>query len=192
MPLRQTIPAPVLYVEKGLRFCSLAVEKLCDVTIVLLGSVVLLTMGLSIITRYIDFFKPFLWTDEVARYAMIWCAFLAASSAFKKGQFLKFDLLVNALPPKAAWYLDIISDVFVLVFIWVFLSSGIQTLPITFLQKSSALRLPMFYPYMALIVGTGFMALHLIYNLFCKCRFTLWGGEAVIPAAKLPEAQEGI
>ena len=67
--------------EKYLGLLSAAAEKLCDIACVILGFVVLGCMVLAIVTRYIDGLTPFLWTDELARYSMIWCAFLAASSA---------------------------------------------------------------------------------------------------------------
>ncbi len=171
------VPSSVQALEKALGIVSLAVEKLCDAACVVLGFVVLGCMVLAITTRYIDGLTPFLWTDELARYAMIWCAFLAASSALKKGQFLRFDLFVKALPERFTRTATLVSDVLMLVFSGFFLSYGYAITPITFLQKSSAMQLPMFYPYLALMVGIAFMVVHIIFHLVCECRFILWGGD---------------
>ena len=171
------VPSAVRILEKTLAGISAALEKLCDVACIILGFVVLGCMVLAITTRYIDGLTPFLWTDELARYAMIWCAFLAASSALKKGQFLRFDLFVKALPERFIRPAALVSDVLMLIFIFFFLSYGYAITPITFLQKSSAMQLPMFYPYLALMTGTAFMAVHILLHLICECRFLLWGGD---------------
>lgn len=171
------VPPAVRLLEKGLGLVSLALEKICDVACVVLGFLVLGCMVLAITTRYIDGFTPFLWTDELARYAMIWCAFLAASSALKKGQFLRFDLFIKALPERFIRVTAVLSDVLMLIFCCCFLSYGQAIMPITFLQKSSAMQLPMFYPYLALFTGITFMSIHIIFHLVCECRFILCGGD---------------
>lgn len=183
------VPSAVQMLEKGLGAVSLAAEKLCDFACVILGFVVLGCMVLAIATRYIDGLTPFLWTDELARYAMIWCAFLAASSALKKGQFLRFDLFVKALPERFTRTAALVSDVLMLIFSFFFLSYGYAITPITFLQKSSAMQLPMFYPYLALMVGIVFMVIHIIFHMVCECRFLFWGGDDPdIPSAENEEA----
>lgn len=170
-------PLPMRLLEKYLGLLSAAAEKLCDIACVILGFVVLGCMVLAIVTRYIDGLTPFLWTDELARYSMIWCAFLAASSALKKGQFLRFDLFVNALPERFIRAATLVSDILILIFCFCLLKYGYAVIPISFLQKSSALQLPMFYPYLAIIIGTLFMCLHVVFHLACECRFLLWGGD---------------
>ena len=154
-------PLPMRLLEKYLGLLSAAAETRC----VILGFGVLGCMVLAIVTRYIDGLTPFLWTDELARYSMIWCAFLAASSALKKGQFLRFDLFVNALPERFIRAATLVSDILILIFCFCLLKYGYAVIPISFLQKSSALQLPMFYPYLAIIIGTLFMCLHVVFHL---------------------------
>ena len=188
MPNSRSVPSTVLLLEKVLGAVSLLLEKVCDAACVMLGFVVLGCMCLGIATRYIDGLTPFLWTDDLARYAMIWCAFLAASSALKKGQFLCFDLLVKALPDRFGRVMALLSDVLMLVFMACFLKYGLAFLPITFLQRSSAMHLPMFYPYLALFAGTICMIFHVIFHMARECRFLLWGGDD--PDRRLPESEE--
>lgn len=169
MPSSSLLSKALLVCERTTGACSHVLEKICDVCIVGLGFVMLGTMGLAIVTRYTSL-SPFLWTDEVARYAMIWCAFLGASSALKKGMFLRFDLLINALPESLMRWVGVVTDVLSLSFLYLFLSSGLTTLPFTFLQKSSALELPMFYPYMGIVTGCSIMGVHLFFHLFVELR----------------------
>lgn len=155
--------------EKILGALSRLVERISDAVVIVCGFVIIGTLALAVLTRYTAL-ASFLWTDEVARYSMIWMAFLGASSALKKGEFLAFDLLVSKMRGRAQAYAGLLITVCCLVFLGIFLHCGLEALPITWIQKSSALGLPMFYPAFGIIVGCAFMGVHLLLKLAVETR----------------------
>ena len=62
----------------------------------------------QVISRYV-FASPSSWTEEVARFLMIWVGLLGAAYAFRSGVHLGFDLLPNKLSGRSAQILKIFT-----------------------------------------------------------------------------------
>jgi TRAP-type C4-dicarboxylate transport system permease small subunit len=60
---------------------SAALNRLCLLAASLFLTAMLLTVGLQVLARY-AFFSPPSWTEELARYFMIWAGLLGATVAF--------------------------------------------------------------------------------------------------------------
>jgi len=60
---------------------SKQLNRLCWNAAALLLTAMLLTVGLQVVARYV-FFSPPSWTEELARYFMIWAGLLGATVAF--------------------------------------------------------------------------------------------------------------
>lgn len=111
--------------------------------VVMIGAV-----GLQVVMRYV-FNAPLIWSEELARFAMIWLAFLAAALATRKRQHIAvtglFTLRGTASRVRA-WMLTAVFLVVVAVIGW---QGYLITLRTTF-QRSTALQLPMSYIYAAI------------------------------------------
>ena len=110
---------------------------------------------LQIVSRV--FFTSFAWTEEVARFLLIWIAFLGAALAFQQGRHIAVTFVRDLMPLNlrriitGAGILVAIAFLVTLAMIgWKY--SGIQSF-----QKSPSLRISMFWVYLAAPVGSAFM-----------------------------------
>ncbi|KIX14182.1 TRAP transporter small permease [Dethiosulfatarculus sandiegensis] len=127
-------------------------------------SALALVVFLQVIFRYL-LHLPLFWTEETARYCLVWASFLGAGVALRKGQHIAVTILVDRLPPKARVVFVRASQVSMAVIVAVIFWGGIDLVQITQSQISPALRIPMCIPYLAIPIGSAIMMVHLIASL---------------------------
>jgi TRAP-type C4-dicarboxylate transport system permease small subunit len=136
----------------------------------LLAALTLLVLA-AVFWRYV-LQDALVWTEEAARYIMIWTAFLGAAVAVREGGHIAIDTLLSQLPSRAARRLGtgigLVSIAFLLITAWLGFSLTSKVL----LQRSPTLDLSMAIPYLAIPIGTLLMAVQI-----CA---VLLRGEAVI------------
>lgn len=137
---------------------------LTAITIIMFIQIILRTFGSAI---------P--WAEEVCRYLFIWSGSLGISYSTKMETHLKLDVLPDLIPALKKPY-ELFGDIAMLVLSILLLQPGIkvvQTLLKTG-QVSAALRLPMGYVYLGLLVGVTLTILRLaekyIKKLLAVCR----------------------
>jgi TRAP-type C4-dicarboxylate transport system permease small subunit len=116
-------------------------------------AILLATMTIDVIwgvfSRYIIGYQSS-WTDELARYLMIWVGILGAAYASGKDLHIAIDLLPHYLNNKNKKRLDIfVTSVIVLFVIGGYIIGGLHYVYISFVlgQTSAALKLPMWIVY---------------------------------------------
>lgn len=57
-----------------------------------------------------------LWSEEVARYLMIWSVYFGSAAAVARGAHLRIDMLINVVSPGVHRALDIVASAWVLAF----------------------------------------------------------------------------
>jgi len=104
------------------------------------------------------------WTEEVARYLLIWLTFIAAPVVLWRGEHLMVDLFYSKFSPRTRQIVHLLSDLFILAFIIYLLVFGVELCMDPKIQrfKSPAARIPRVYIYGALPVGAFLL---LIYNI---------------------------
>ena len=110
----------------------------------------------QVISRYI-FASPSSWTEEVARFLMIWVGLLGAAYAFRTGVHLGLDLVPNKLSGRAARILKLFTLCAVILFsLAVLIVGGSNLVVLTWelKQNSAVLGLPIAFVY-AVIPATG-------------------------------------
>ena len=118
------------------------------------------------------------WTEESARYTLIWMTFLGSAYAAKKGTHIRVDLLESAIK-KHGPIVKTIAFLIFLVFTITMTVVGIQIcqkltkLP----QYSTVLHINMIYVYLALPVGMGLTTLRIIQRMWREHRSSKNGGE---------------
>lgn len=88
-------------VERGLKALSAGIDRVCVWVAFAALQVMLLSILLQVVARYI-FSAPPAWTEELARYAMIWSAMAGAAMAYYRGAdpvMLRFN--TKGLPGRA-------------------------------------------------------------------------------------------
>lgn len=130
------------------------------VFIALLAVVVLL----QVVFRYlVDL--PLFWTEETARYCLVWASLLGAGVALKRGEHIAVTYVVERIPIGPARAVLVLSRTCVGLILTVMLWGGIQLVAVTHFQLSPALRIPMSVPYLAVPVGSCIMLVHLLASL---------------------------
>lgn len=125
---------------------------LLEWTVVVLLSVMLLSVLWGVLTRYI-FADQSAWTDELARFMLIWLSIIGAAYVSGKNAHIAIDLLPANFPKKKKLLLDIMTSVIISIFVFViFLIGGLRYIYISFKlgQTSAALEVPMGYVYLVL------------------------------------------
>ena len=106
------------------------------------------------------FFDALSWSEEAARYLLVWSTFLGATMAYKRGMHIAVTFLIDAFPSAARKILQIISHVLAAVFFAVIIVYGIKYMQMQSTQVSASLRLPMKYIYFIIPFSGAVMGIH--------------------------------
>lgn len=98
------------------------------------------------------------WSEEAARYLMIWCTGFGISASVRVGANIGIQAIVDALPPKTGKVVRLICEVLTLA-IFAFLTYASVLFADTARvsgQLAPSLQIPIFYIYLALPVSFAF------------------------------------
>lgn len=137
------------------------INRVTEVILVVVLSVMAVVVFLQVIFRYVLNF-PLFWTEEFARYCLVWCSLLGSAVAVKRGQHIAVTVFMDRLPPALRRGLTVIALVSVAAILAIILWGGIQLVAVTRAQISPALRISMSIPYLAVPVGAALMLVHTI------------------------------
>ena len=104
-----------------------------------------LLMVAQVILRYGFSFTPF-FTEEIARYAMIWSALAGASLATKHNSHIRVDFVARLLPAPVRRIWQVILDSAVLVLFAILVVQGVKSSLFLHSQASMGLQIPLSYP----------------------------------------------
>jgi TRAP-type C4-dicarboxylate transport system permease small subunit len=124
-------------------------DKLVSWLLILLMGAMVVNVSWQVISRYI-FQNPSSFTDELARYMLIWVGTLGAAYVAGKNQHIAIDVLPNKLEGKARANLMVFVHVLILLFALIAMVMGGSNLVyITYIlgQKSATLQIPLAYIY---------------------------------------------
>ena len=128
--------------------------------------------AMTVITLVAVFFRyvlkdPIIWSEEAARYLMVWSTMLGISIATRQKAHLGIDIFISMAPKKIQRGLEIFSTlmmivmfVFLAIISVVFIQSAIRTGNV-----SPMLRIPFYIIYLALPLGFGLSAVRSIQDL---------------------------
>lgn len=140
----------------------------------LANTLVVLMLGLvgavswQVISRYV-FAAPSSWTEEVARFLMIWVGLLGAAYAFRTGAHLGLDLLPSKLTGRSATSLKRLNSLVVLVFSLAVLivgGGGLVSLTWELRQYSAVLGLPIALVYSVIPLTGALICVYAIAAMF--------------------------
>jgi TRAP-type transport system small permease protein len=125
---------------------------------------VLVAMGAQVIARYV-FGAPIPWSEEIARFALIWLTFLAASFVMAEGRHISVDVVSSRLSRRGKLWLECLSAGMVVSACLLLLFGGFRFVWYVGAVGSPSLGIPMSWWYGAASVGLGLMAIHGSLNL---------------------------
>jgi TRAP-type C4-dicarboxylate transport system permease small subunit len=126
----------------------------------LIGAMTLL-VGAQIAGRFLFSYSIF-WSDELARFLLVWIAFLGMSVGARRGAHPGVDSLVRLLSPRWAHGASLAAIGCSLLFFLVMTGYGTLLVLRTWGQVSPSLGLRMGVPYLAVPTAGALMALHAI------------------------------
>jgi len=122
-------------------------EKLIDAIVqraafvALAGMIAVIT--LQIVSRV--FFNAVSWSEELARYLLVWTSFLGAAMAWQRGRHIAVDFVVNALPGPLRLAVKALAIVVAIGFFALIIFYGLRFMQMQSFQMSASLRIPIRY-----------------------------------------------
>jgi TRAP-type C4-dicarboxylate transport system permease small subunit len=137
-------------------------DRVTSVLVALLLTVMTVVILTSVVTRYI-LGDPISWGEQVAKYLMVWAAFLAASLGIKQGSHVAVNIFVDLLPASPRKFLGYVGLVLTAAFLAVVVYQGIFfTLKVSSHSDPLVGEMSMAYPYAAIPVGAFLMLVQLL------------------------------
>jgi TRAP-type C4-dicarboxylate transport system permease small subunit len=122
------------------------------------------TIIVQVFLRYL-FLYSLSWSEEVARYLMIWVSFLGASLAVKYGFHIGVEFVVNKISERRRKGITLLAKLSTLFFLVLFTIGGFQVAWAVRDQDSPALLFSMFFAYASAPVGGIFMIIQLLNSM---------------------------
>ena len=129
-------------------------------------AILIVPVTLQVVSRYTALIPSWIWTEELSRFLFIWMIMLGAMIGVREGSHFVVDVLPD-LPTRPNAFLQIVSNLFVLVFALVFIGWGIEFVRFGWDQSSELAELPMVFIFVAwpvagltwvLFLGEAFVA----------------------------------
>lgn len=137
-----------------------AINKICIViAVALLGAMVIVTF-VQIICRV--FFTALSWSEELARYLLVWSTLIGAGCVYKAGGHISVLIVQDLFPPAVRKAFKVLVHILCAVFFAIVVYYGIKYMGMVGTQKSAALHVPMKYMYLSIPLGCGIMLVHAI------------------------------
>ena len=121
----------------------------------------------QVFSRYI-LKSPSSWTDELARFLLIWLGLLGAAYATGKKMHLAIDLLPMSLEGKKADRLNVVIQIIVLLFaLFAMVLGGMRLVYITLIleQTSAAMSVPLWIVYLVIPISGILIVYYSILNI---------------------------
>lgn len=126
--------------------------KITILIVILLAAVMVLTVLVGVFFRYV-LRNSLSWSEELARYLMIWAALLSISIGIKDKEHVGIQLIIRNIPIKYARILNFLVNVIILIFLSVLSYKGmfiaIKAIP----QLSLGLGISMFWALLSIPVA---------------------------------------
>ncbi len=131
-----------------------------------LYTLVVLTVFLEVFRRFFLSYSS-IWSEEIARYAFIYIAWIGASAAIKERAHIRIDVLLTVLPNKVRTLVYIFGDVVTLILAVIALYWSMEPVlnSIHFGSVTHGLRISQAWFLFAVPLGFGMMSIRLIQSM---------------------------
>jgi len=147
----------MLWIDKT----SYHVNRIAKGLLVVLMSIMVLDVLFGVMNRFI-LKLTVSWTEEVARYLMIWICMIGSTIALKEGTHVAVNLFILKFKESNRNIIIFINNVLIFAFLIIPAFWGIKICFSQMGQTSPALRISMFWPFLSVPVGSIIMILHII------------------------------
>jgi len=156
-------PRFVLFIDQLARITEKVAAIPCMVAI---GGMTAIVIA-GVFFRYV-LLQPIGWSEEAARYLMIWAASLAVSLGIMKGEHVGLTFIVGAFPPKLKRFASVLTNLAILVFLWVLTERGYEIAMRGQQQASSLLGVSMVWSLIAVPIAGVLAMLQTVFLILRK------------------------
>lgn len=114
--------------------------------------------------------QPLAWTEEMARYLLVWLTFLGAGYGMSVKAHPSIELLYEKTSGLVKKGLTIISAALIVFFFWQIIDSSLEFISRSMAQKSPALQIPMGYIYYVIPISSVLFIINLLYVTISEWR----------------------
>jgi len=148
-----------------------AIEKISDrinkisvaLCVFLLGALTVVTFA-QIVCRV--FFTALSWSEEAARYLLVWATMLGAGCVYKAGSHISVTVVQDLLPPVLKKYAKLLVQLLCMLVFAVIVVYGARYVKLLGRQKSSAFNMPIKYMYASIPMGGAIMFIHALVDFW--------------------------
>ena len=123
---------------------------------------------LQVFFRFV-IYVPFPWSEELARYLMIWMGMLGSFLAMRRGRHIGVTVIVERLPLHLQGIITFFIRIVLIAFLCIIAKEGLSLALFNAAQNSPAMEVPMVFPYLAIPVGAALMIVQLITDILVEC-----------------------
>ncbi|MBP1691574.1 MAG: Tripartite ATP-independent periplasmic transporter DctQ component [Bacteroidetes bacterium] len=119
-------------------------------------------VNLGVFSRYL-FNAPFIWTEELALFVLVWMVFLAGSLTIRRWENVRVTYFIEKLPHGVTVAIECASRLLVLAFLVFVLILSARIIPqVGPTEVAPALNISMLFPQMGLVVGLALMVVQMV------------------------------
>lgn len=133
-------------------------RRVVDAVLVVLLCLMVGLIMYQVLGRYI-FNYSISWSEEAANFALVWMTLLGAGLAMRNRTHVGIDILIRRMPRLVQQVAKSASFLLGVWFLVVVIISSFGMISLGFIVKSTALQIPMAYPYFALPIGMSYFLL---------------------------------
>ncbi len=139
------------------------VQNIEEYTCAVLLSAMSVIVFWQVICRFL-LHLPLRWSEELSIFILVWVTFLGASIGVKRGAHVGIEAFVILLPKKVQHFMKIVAYILSASFfvLLIFLGFSIVKSQMMTGQVSPAMRIPMYYAYLAVPIGSIFISIRFI------------------------------
>ena len=159
-------------IREGILKVEQSIQNLMKWILFLVTGTMTLVVLLGVFFRYV-LEAPLPWSEELARYLMVWGASLGAFVAFREGSHVGVTMIMDQLHGQAAIALTRAAQFIVALFMATVMIEGFILVSKIRGQTSAAMEIPMGWAYVAIPVGCLLILLEALIMIFFKGRESL-------------------
>jgi TRAP-type C4-dicarboxylate transport system permease small subunit len=139
--------------------------RLSEYTCIILLMIAGLSIFMQVILRYV-FNTGFSWTEELARYLMIYLSLIGSSIVLQNKDHPRVEMIYESFPQKVKTGLDFLFNLLILAFLIVLFWQGIENTRFGLDTRTPALQILWAWPYAAVPLGAILMIIQLLPGFF--------------------------
>lgn len=157
-------------IDKLYQWTIKATEVMCSL---LLGGMVVIVFANVVARYYLS--ASLAWSEELARFMLIWLVFLGAVLAYVHNEHLGLDILVNNIPRRLAQLVTVLADILVLLALYLLAKGGYMMTVDSWDWEAPATYIPFGYVYIVIPIAGVIMCLQTLLKMAGSIRAVIKG-----------------